>query len=116
VDIPRESKSKENVQMTQKKRRIFTEEQKAEAVRIVSQSGKPVHQVAQDLGLTASALRNWVKKAEIDQNPSATRELTSPEKKEIIALRRQLKQVEMERDFLKKVAAFFAKDSSSPTS
>jgi transposase len=53
VDIPEESKSKENVQMTQKKRRIFTEEQKAEAVRIVSQSGKPVHQAAQELGLTA---------------------------------------------------------------
>jgi transposase InsO family protein len=55
-----------------------------------------VHQVAQELGLTASALRNWVKKAEIDQNPSATSELTSPERKELIALRKEPKRVEME--------------------
>jgi transposase len=45
VDIPEESITKENVQMTQKPRRIFTDEQKAEAVRIVNQSGKPVSQV-----------------------------------------------------------------------
>jgi transposase len=50
VDIPEESTTKENVQMTQKPRRTFTDEQKAEAVRIVGQSGKPVSQVAQEMG------------------------------------------------------------------
>ncbi len=43
--------------MTQKPRRTFTDEQKAEAVRIVGQSCKPVSQVAQEMGLTESALR-----------------------------------------------------------
>ncbi|MBE9140133.1 transposase [Nodosilinea sp. LEGE 07088] len=52
--------------MSQKPRRTFTDEQKAEAVRIVGQSGKPVSQVAQEMGLTESALRKWVKQAQID--------------------------------------------------
>jgi len=52
VDIPEELIPKENVQMSQKPRRTFTDEQKVEAVRIVGQSGKPVSQVAQEMGLT----------------------------------------------------------------
>ena len=83
--------------MTQKKHRKFTSEQKAEAVKIVGQSGKPVRQVALELGLTPSALSRWVKQSEIDQNPL----LTSPERLELAALRQELKRVEMERDFLK---------------
>jgi transposase len=47
--------------MTQKPRRMFTNEQKAEAVRIVNQSGKPVNQVAKEMGLTESDLtpKKW---------------------------------------------------------
>jgi transposase len=52
VDIPEELKTKENVQMTQKPRRIFTDEQKAEAVRIVNKSDKSIHQVAEEMGLS----------------------------------------------------------------
>jgi transposase len=99
--------------MTQKPRRLFTDEQKAEAVRIsaapaghVGQSGKPVSHVAKEMGLTESALRNWVKQARIDQQPDPQGELTSAERKELIALRRDLKRVQMERDFLKKAATF----------
>jgi hypothetical protein len=56
VDIPDESLMKENVQMTKKPRRLFTDEQKAEAVNIVKQSGKPVSQVA---NLTRSGYYAW---------------------------------------------------------
>jgi transposase len=66
VDIPEESITEENVQMAQKPRRIFTDEQRAEAVTIVNQSGKPISQVAKEMGLTESALRKWVKQAQID--------------------------------------------------
>ena len=48
--------------MTQKPRRIFTDEQKAEAVRIVNQSGKPISQVAKEMGLTETALRKGLPK------------------------------------------------------
>jgi transposase len=116
VDIPEELKTKENVQMTQKKRQIFTEEQKAEAVRLVEKSDKSIHQVTEEMGLSESALRRWIKQAQSNQQPVSAGELTSAERKELITLRRDLKRVEMERDFLKKVATFFAKDGSGPMS
>ena len=102
--------------MSQKPRRLFTDEQKAEAVRIVNQSGKPVSQVAKEMGLTESALRKWVKQAQIDRQSTPQGQLTSAERKEFNELRRELKRVQMERDFLKKVATFFAKESSDSMS
>jgi transposase len=102
--------------MTKKPRRLFTDEQKAEAVRIVTQSGKPVSHIAQEMGLTASALRQWVKQAQIDHQSDPEGQLTSAERKELIALRRDLKRVQMERDFLKKTATFFARENSDPMS
>ncbi|WP_422110794.1 transposase [Candidatus Synechococcus calcipolaris] len=107
---------KENVQMSQKPRRTFTAEQKAQAVAIVQQSGKPISQVAQEMGLTESALRQWVKQATIDQGGGNQGALTTQERVELTALRKDLKRVEMERDFLKKAAAFFARESSDPMS
>ena len=53
--------------MSTKARRQFTDQQKAEAVRIVTQSGKPIAQIAKEMGLTESALRNWVKQASTRQ-------------------------------------------------
>lgn len=50
--------------MDTKLRRQFTSKQKAGTVRIVTQSGKPISQIAKEMGL--SALRNWVKQAQID--------------------------------------------------
>jgi transposase len=102
--------------MTQKPRRLFTDEQKAEAVRIVHQSGNPVSQIAKEMGLSESALRRWVQQAQIDHQPTSQGQLTSAERKELIALRRDLKRVQMERDFLKKAATFFAQESSDPLS
>ena len=102
--------------MTQKPRRLFTDEQKAEAVRIVNQSGKPVSQIAKEMGLTESALRKWVKQAQIDRQSDPQGQLTSAERQELNELRRELKRVQMERDFLKKAATFFARESSDPMS
>jgi transposase len=102
--------------MSQKPRRKFTDEQKSEAVKIVEQSGKPISQVAREMDLTESALRKWVNQSKIDSQGGGQSQLTSEEKKELNALRRDLKRVQMERDFLKKVATFFAKESSNPTS
>lgn len=65
--------------MSQKPRRKFTAEQKAEAVRIVEESGKPISRVAKEMGLTKSALRNWVKQSKIDQQGGRQGPLTSEE-------------------------------------
>ena len=102
--------------MTKKPRRQFTDEQKSEAVKIVEQSGKPISQVAREMGLTESALRKWVKQSKIDSQGGGQGQLTSKERQELNNLRRDLKRVQMERDFLKKAATFFARESSDPMS
>ena len=116
VDKDQESPIKENIQMSKKPRRTFTDEQKSAAVKIVEESGKPISQMAREMGLTESALRKWVKQDKIDSQEGGQSQGTSAEKQELINLRRELKRVEMERDFLKKVATFIAKESSTPMS
>ena len=100
--------------MSPKPRRNFTAQQKAEAVKIVRESGKSANQVAREMGLTASALRNWVKQAEIDQHPHPQGPLTSSERKEVNELRRELKRVQMERDFLKKGSSLLCQGKLRP--
>ncbi len=97
--------------MTKRKRRSFTDEFKRDTVRLVRESGKTVAEVARDLDLTESAVRNWVRQANIDEGRGARGELTTPEREELHRLRRENKQLQMEREILKKAAAFFAKES-----
>ena len=75
-----------------------------------------VAQVARDLDLTETALRNWVKQADIDQGRGPESALTTAEKEEIRRLRRENRTLTMERDFLKKAAAFFAREQDRPSS
>jgi transposase len=91
-------------------RRTFTDEYKAEAVQLVRTAGKSVGQVAKDLDLTETALREWVKKAE---GPSPRRDgpLDEGERVELKQLREENRVLRMERDFLKKAAAFFARET-----
>ena len=93
----------------QGKRRQFTDEFKAGAVRLVLDEGKTVAQVARDLDLTPSALSGWVKHAQADRSKGKTG-LTTDERAELARLRKEVRQLEMERAILKKAAAFFAKE------
>ena len=90
-------------------RRSFTKEYKAEVVRLIRTSGKTAGAVARELGLTETSVRAWVKRAEIDERKDPQGPLTSEERAENSRLRRELKTVTMERDFLRKAAAFFAR-------
>ncbi len=99
--------------MERRKRRSFNEEFKAEVVRLVREGGKSVPQVARDLDLTDSALRNWVRQAEVDEGKGPAGALTTAEREEFARLRKEVRQLTMERDFLKKAAAFFAKEGST---
>ena len=90
-------------------RRSFTKEYKAEVVRLIRTSGKSAGAVARELGLTETSVRAWVKRAEIDERRDPQGPLTSEERAENTRLRRELKTVTMERDFLRKAAAFFAR-------
>ena len=90
-------------------RRSFTKEYKAEVVKLIRTSGKSVGAVSRELGLTETSVRAWVKQAKIDERKDPQGPLTSEERAENTRLRRELKTVTMERDFLRKAAAFFAR-------
>ena len=98
--------------MAKRKRRAFTKEFKAQTVRLVQESGKTVGAVARDLDLTETALRSWVRHAEIDAGRGAPGTLTTEEREELTRLRRENRTLRMERDILKKAMAFFAKENA----
>jgi len=93
-------------------RRSFTDEFKAGAVRLVLDEGKTVPQVARDLDVSASVVRLWVERARADRGKGKPGVLTTAEKEELAALRKEVRQLRLERDILKKAAAFFAKENS----
>ena len=92
-------------------RRKFTEEFKAGAVRLVLDEGQRIVDVARDLDLTLSCFRRWVELARADGSGGKTG-LTSDERAELAALRKELRVVKMERDILGKAVAFFAKENA----
>jgi len=95
-----------------RKRRSFTPEFKAEVVGLCRAGDRSVGQVAKDLDLTETAVREWVRRAEIDAGSGPPGALTTEEREELRRLRRDVKRLEMERSILKKAAAFFAKEST----
>ena len=89
-------------------RRSFSDEFKEQAVRLVLEEGKPVARVARELDLTESSLSVWVKQARADRSKGKTG-LTTAEREELAKLKKEVRELKMERDILKKAAAFFAK-------
>ena len=90
-------------------RRQFSDEFRAGAVRLVLDEEKTIGAVARELDLTPSSLANWVRQAQADRTKGRTG-LTTEERAELAILRKENRQLRMERDILKKAAAFFAKD------
>ncbi len=97
--------------MEKRKRRRFTKEYKAEVVDLIRKSGKSVGAVSSELGLTETAVRRWVQRAEIDSGGGPAGALTTAEREELAGLRKRVKTLEMEREILKKATAFFVKES-----
>ncbi len=93
-----------------RQRRSYTDEFKAETVRLVLDEGKSIPAVARDLELTESSLRNWVQQARADRSKGKTG-LTTAEREELARLRKENRILREERDILKKAAAFFAKQN-----
>ena len=95
--------------MTKSTRARYTLEFKEEAVRLVT-SGERVATVAKNLGLSEQTLHNWVKAAGNGGLKSSAKPVVSAEQMEISRLRTELSRVRMERDILKKAAAYFARE------
>jgi transposase len=89
-------------------RRRFTPEFKQEAVDLLRRSRKTVTQVAHELGIGQTTLSRWQQQAA--QAPVGSKSFLATE--ELKVLRREVEQLRMERDILKKAVAFFAKESS----
>ena len=86
--------------MAKRKRRVFTNDFKAQTVRLIRESGKSIGEVAQELDLTESAVRAWVQQAAIDRGRGGTGALTAEEREELGRLRREVRTLRMERDIL----------------
>ena len=93
-----------------KKRRSFSKDFKLEAVKLVKNGGVSVNAAARDLGIEQTSLRNWVRQYEVDHGKGPAGALTSAEQEELRRLRRENRQLRMEREILKKATAFFAKE------
>lgn len=97
--------------MSEKKsRNRYSDEYKAEAVRLFNDSGKPVTQTARELGVNPNVLHRWAREDREAKAVGKTRTGVKAEQEELVRLRRELARVTQERDFLKRAAAFFAKD------
>ncbi len=95
--------------MAKRTRRIFTESFKTEAIRLASEGDGNLAAAARDLDVHVTTLRDWVRR---EQKPQGDAEALSPsERQELVQLRKDCAVLKMEREILKKAAAFFAKES-----
>ena len=92
-------------------RRFFAPEYKAEVVELIRSTGKTVGQVARELDLTETAVREWVRQAGRDAGTRQDGGLTSAERQELVQLRRECRRLREDVEILKRATAFFAKET-----
>jgi transposase len=102
----------EHRQRSQRTRRGFTKEFKRDAVELVRSSGRPIAEVARELGIYDSTLGNWVRQDRIDRGEQEG--LSSDERARLGDLERENARLRMERDLLKRTVAFWVKETSTP--
>jgi transposase len=88
----------------------YSPEFRRDAVALVRSTGRPINQVARELGLSHETLRNWVKRERIDRGQGEPGELTTSQLEELRQLRRRVVELEAEREILRRAAAYFAKE------
>ena len=93
--------------MTKRKVRSYTVEFKKETVALVTEQGYSVSKAAKSLGITDKLLYNWKAKFEVKQSGTT---LNEDERAELKRLRKENKELKMEKEILKKASAFFAKE------
>ena len=83
------------------------------AIELARLKEKPVSQIAVDLGISDSCLRNWVREADLDEGRRADG-FTTAEREELVKLRRELRVAKLENEILKRAAAYFAAENVLP--
>ena len=94
--------------MTKRHRRKFTDEFKAETVKLIKTSGRGVGSVARELNIGETAVRRWVQQADASSSADS---LNPDERTELQRLRKENQELRMEKEILRKATAFFAKES-----
>jgi transposase len=95
--------------------RKYPDDLRERAVRLVFDSGRPIAQVAKDLGVHREALRLWVRQAEADAGTRNDR-LTSAERERLKELEREVRDLRKANEILKAASVFFAKELDPPRS
>ena len=96
--------------MEKRKRRRFTAEYKAEAVKRLAESGKPLQEVSEELGVHRNQLRGW-RNEHLAAGSAEAVARQKAEAAELARLRREVKRLEQENEILKRAAAFFAREA-----
>ncbi len=91
------------------KYRKFTPEYRREAVLLVIESSRPIADVARELGINEGTLGNWVNTYR-REHPVSDQPLSVPDRARLRELERENRELRMQAEFLKKAAAFFARD------
>lgn len=97
--------------MSTRRRRRYSAQERQDAVNLVLVSGLTVHRAAMDLGIPPGTLDRWGEIARSRASSKGEPEMTEDERNELKRLRREVATLRQERDFLKKAAAFFAKEN-----
>jgi transposase len=97
--------------MNKRSKKAYTPEYKAQVVDLVQQSGGNAAKVARDIDITPQTVAAWVRQAAADSGEGRPQDLSSSDKDELSRLRKENRELRMERDFLKKTAAWFARES-----
>ena len=92
-----------------RRRRSFTPEFKAEIAEACSRGDRSIGQVARDFDLTETAVREWVRQADVDAGRRDG--LTTTEREELSQLRRENRRLREDVEILKRATAFFAKET-----
>jgi transposase len=82
------------------------------AVELARLGDQPVSKIAEELGISDSCLRGWMKQADVDDGRSPG--LSSDERAELVALRRKNRVLELEIEILKRASAYFARENVLP--
>ena len=104
--------SSRSKKLSRRKRRQFSEEFKADIIRLCQTGPESVGEVCSRLDLIETTVRRWIRQRKVDDTDGQSESLSTSERVELAQLRRDNKRLKMEREILKKAAAFFAKENS----
>jgi len=96
--------------MPQRYQRPYPPEFRREAVSLVKVSGRSVRQVAEELGISTESLRVWIRQEQLDRGERDDG-LTTDQHDELRRLRKQVRELEQEREILKRAVTFFARET-----